>query len=217
MFKKMRNIARTKLGGVIIYRLLRLYYCALIRMKIENENEWSQYLEKGGRVLICLWHQQLLMSIIFFPKCKKYQPSVMTSRSADGDIVTRIVEAGGVTAVRGSSSRGGIAALREMIQKIKQYRLGVHALDGPQGPIGVVKLGAIAMAKDADAVIVPAVITADRAWYLHSWDKFMIPKPFSHVTVKFLPKIELPPVMDKAEYENQRKKLEDIMRPYLRI
>jgi len=74
MFKKMRNVARTKLGGVIIYRLLRLYYCALIRMKIENENEWSQYLEKGGRVLICLWHQQLLMSIIFFLNVKNISP-----------------------------------------------------------------------------------------------------------------------------------------------
>ncbi len=216
MFKKLRNVARTKFGGVVLYRLLRLY-CVLICMKIENENEWSQYLEKGGRVLICLWHQQLLMSIIFFPKYKKYQPCVMTSKSRDGDVSTGIVEAGGVTAVRGSSSRGGITALREMIHRIKTYRLGAHTLDGPQGPMGIVKLGAIAIASDAGAVMVPAVIIADRAWYLHSWDKFMIPKPFSHVTIKFLPKIELPSVMDKAEYENQRKKLEDIMRPYLHL
>jgi len=216
MFKKLRNIARTKWGGVILYWLLRVY-CASVRVKIENEKEWSQYLKQGGRVLICLWHQQLLLSIIFFPKYKKYQPSVMTSKSADGDISTRIVAAGGVTAVRGSSSRGGISALREMIYRIKTYRLGAHTLDGPQGPIGVVKLGAIAIAKDAGAVMVPAVVIAERAWYLHSWDKFMIPKPFSRVTIKFLPKIELPPDMNKAEYETQRQNLEDIMKPYLKF
>ena len=93
----------------------------------------------------------------------------------------------------------------------------MHFLDGPRGPAGVVKAGAIAIAHGAGAVIVPGVVIADRAWYLHSWDRFMIPKPFARVTIKYFPKIELPPVMDKAEYENQRKKLEEIMRPYLRL
>ncbi len=216
MFKKLRYIARTKVAGVVIYRILRLY-CATLRLKIENENEWSHYLEQGGKVLICLWHQQLLPAIRFFPKYNKYQPSVMSSRSIDGDISSRIIEAGDVTAVRGSSSRGGIAALREMIRRIKQYRLGAHILDGPQGPIGVVKLGAIAIAHEAGAAMIPTVVFTDRAWYLHSWDKFMIPKPFSSVTIKFLPKIELPSVMDKVEYGNQRKKLEEMMRPYLHL
>ena len=214
MFKKLRNVARTRFAGAILYWIVRLY-CVTLRLKVENENEWSNYLEQGGKVLLCLWHQQLLLSILFFSKYKKYPPSVMTSRSLDGDVSTRIIEAGGVAAVRGSSSRGGIAALKEMIQRIKQYRLGAHILDGPRGPAGVAKLGAIAIAHGAGAVIVPTVIFADRAWYLHSWDRFMIPKPFARITIKFFPKIELPPVMDKAEYENQRKKLEIILQPYL--
>jgi len=95
--------------------------------------------------------------------------------------------------------------------------MAAHMLDGPRGPAGLVKLGAIAIARGAGAVIVPSVAIADSAWYLHSWDRFMIPKPFSRVTIKFCPKIELPSAMDKAEFENQRKKLEDIMRPYLKL
>ena len=102
-----------------------------------------------------------------------------------------------------------------MINRLKQYRLVAYILDGPRGPVGVAKLGAIA--KEANAVIIPSVVIADRAWYLHSWDRFMIPKPFARVTIKFLPKIELPPVMDKAEYENQRKRLEMILQPYLHL
>lgn len=215
MFKKLRNIAKTRFAGAFIYGVARLY-CATFRLKIENENELAGHLRQGGRVLICLWHQQLLLAVRFFSKYKKYHPSVMTSRSVDGDISTRIIEAGGIAAVRGSSSRGGIAALREMIQRIKQYRLGAHILDGPQGPAGVAKLGAFAIANGAEAVIVPTVITADRAWYLNSWDRFMIPKPFARVTVKFFPKIELPKVMGKGEYNNQKKNLEDLMKPYLR-
>ncbi len=104
-----------------------------------------------------------------------------------------------------------------MIQRIKRYHLGVHILDGPQGPAGVAKLGAIALANEAGAILVPVVVSADRAWYLNSWDRFMIPKPFSRVTVKFLPKIDLPRKMDKTEFENLRKKLEDIMSPYLQF
>jgi hypothetical protein len=214
MFKKLRNVARTRFAGAVLYRIVRLY-CVTLRLKIENE--WSNYLEQGGKVLLCLWHQQLLLSIQLFSRYKKYLPSVMTSRSLDGDISTRIIEAGGVAAVRGSSSRGGIAALKEMIQRIKQYRLGAHILDGPRGPAGVAKLGAIAIAHGAGAVIVPTVIFADRAWYLHSWDRFMIPKLFARITIKCFPKIELPPVMDKADYENQRKRLERMMQPYLHL
>jgi hypothetical protein len=216
MFKKLRYIARTKVAGVIIYRILRLY-CATLRLKVENEDECSHYLEQGGKVLLCLWHQQFLLAIPCFTIYKKYQPGVMISKSLDGDIASRVVEAGGAVAVRGSSSRGGIAALREMIQRIKRYHLGVHILDGPQGPAGVAKLGAITLANEAGAILVPVVVSADRAWYLNSWDRFMIPKPFSRVTVKFLPKIELPQIMDKTEYENQRKKIEVVMGPYLHL
>jgi lysophospholipid acyltransferase (LPLAT)-like uncharacterized protein len=104
-----------------------------------------------------------------------------------------------------------------MIRRLKDYRFAAHILDGPRGPAGVVKVGAIAIAHGAGAVIVPGVVIADRAWYLHSWDRFMIPKPFARVTIKFLSKIELPSVMDKAEYENQRKRLEIIMQPYLKL
>jgi lysophospholipid acyltransferase (LPLAT)-like uncharacterized protein len=104
-----------------------------------------------------------------------------------------------------------------MIHRLRDYRLAAHIIDGPRGPAGVVKLGAIAIAHGAGAVIVPGIITADRAWYLGSWDRFMIPKPFARVTVKYLPVIELPPVMDKAGLENQRKKLEVMMQPYLKL
>jgi lysophospholipid acyltransferase (LPLAT)-like uncharacterized protein len=214
MFKKLRNIARTRLAGAIIYRIARLY-CATFRLKIENETEWLDYLEEGGRILICCWHQQFFVGVRVFNKYRKYRPPLMSSRSLDGQIAAGVAQRSGFYTVWGSSSRGGGNALKEMISRIKQHRLAVHILDGPRGPAGVVKAGVIAMANSSGAVIIPGFVTADRAWYLHSWDRFMIPKPFARVTVTFCPKIELPPVMDKADYENQRKRLEMIMQPYL--
>ena len=158
-----------------------------------------------------------LSEFVFLKDTENIEPALMSSKSLDGQIAGGIARRAGFYTVWGSSSNSASAALKGMIYRLRDYRLAVHVLDGPRGPSGVVKLGAIAIAHGADAVIVPAVVIADRAWYLHSWDKFMIPKPFSRVTVKFCPKIELPPTMDKPEYENQRKNLEVIMQPYLRL
>jgi lysophospholipid acyltransferase (LPLAT)-like uncharacterized protein len=216
VFEKLRNIAKTRLAGVIIYWIIRLY-SATFRLKIENEAQWLDYLEKGGRVLVCGWHQQFFAEINIFKKHKKYHPALMSSQSLDGQIAAGVVKNAGFYTVWGSSSNSAIAALKQISRRLKDYRLAAHILDGPRGPAGVVKAGAIAIARIAGAAIVPVVTVADRAWYLHSWDRFMIPKPFARVTIKFLPIIELPPVLDKAEYENQRKKLEITMRPYLKL
>jgi lysophospholipid acyltransferase (LPLAT)-like uncharacterized protein len=215
MFKKLRKIARTKPAGAVIYWIVRLY-CATLRLKIENEDEWFSYLENGGKVLLCGWHQQFLVGVSFAKRYRKYQPALMSSKSLDGQIAGGIAGRAGFYTVWGSSSRSASAALKGMIHRLRDYRLAAHIIDGPRGPAGVVKLGAIAIANGAGAVIVPGVVIADRAWYLKSWDRFMIPKPFARVTVKYLPMIELPPAMDKAELENQRKKLEVIMQPYLK-
>ena len=216
MFKKLRRIAKTKPAGAVIYWLVRLY-CATFRLKIENEAQWFSYFEQGGKVLLCTWHQQFFVGIRLFKKYKKYQPSLMSSKSLDGQIAAGIAKRVGCYTVWGSSSNSASAALKEMIHRLRDHRLAAHVLDGPRGPAGVVKLGVIAIAYGAGAVIVPGVVIVDRAWYLHSWDRFMIPKPFARVTVTFYPKIELPPVMNKADYENQRKRLEMIMQPYLHI
>ena len=216
MFKKLRRIAKTRFAGIIIHGIIRLY-CATFRLKVENEAQWFDYLEQGGKVLLCGWHQQFFAGIRYFEKYKKYQPAIMSSKSLDGQIAAGVAKRAGCYTVWGSSSNSASAALKEMIRRLKDYRFALHILDGPRGPAGVVKAGAIAIAHGAGAVIVPGVIIVDRAWYLHSWDRFMIPKPFARVTIKYFPKIELPPEMDKAEYENQRKKLEEIMRPYLHL
>ncbi|MFW6082325.1 MAG: hypothetical protein ACOC7W_10450, partial [Desulfosalsimonas sp.] len=84
-----------------------------------------------------------------------------------------------------------------------------------RGPAGVVKNGAIAMAQGAGAVVVPVFVSADRAWYLNSWDRFQVPKPFSRVTVRYGEMITIPATRNTGEFEEQRKRLEDIMRPGL--
>ncbi len=174
-----------------------------------------EYLNQGGVVLICAWHQQFFAAIRHCPKYKIYNPSVMVSRSKDGEIAAGVAKLAGWNAVRGSSSRGGREALSQMITNLKKTGLAGHIVDGPQGPAGRVKAGAIRLAHAADAVIVPSYVLAEKKWHFNSWDKFMLPKPFSKVTLRFGHMIKFDKVKDEKEFEKQRKQLEEIMLPTL--
>ena len=214
MLKKLSTLAKTKAASFLIYWLVRSY-CAALRVRIENESEWFDYLKKGGRVLLCCWHQQFFIGVRIFGKYRKFAPALMSSRSKDGQMGAGVAQRAGCHTVWGSSTRGGGSALKEMIKRIRETRLAVHMIDGPQGPAGVVKAGVIAMAHGANAALVPVCVRSDRAWYLKSWDAFMIPKPFARVTVSFSSPVELPKAKDKANLEEQRQMLENIMRPCL--
>jgi lysophospholipid acyltransferase (LPLAT)-like uncharacterized protein len=215
MFKKMRKLATTKLASKIIYWIINSY-SSTFRFSMANEESWLKYLEGGGRVLLCGWHQQFFSSLSYFKKYEKYHPTFMASKSLDGAIATGVGLQMGWHPVRGSSSRDGGFALKEMTDRLKKHGLAVLLLDGPRGPAGIVKPGVIKLAHTADAVIVPAYAQAEKAWYFNSWDKFMIPKPFSRVSIVFCDMIKLPPDQTDADLENQRLRLESILRPYLK-
>ena len=215
MFKKLRNLATTKLAASLLCFIARSY-CATFRLTVVNENQWLNDLERGAHVLLCAWHQQFFSCIRYFKKYKKYHPSLIISKSLDGEITANIAERSGWYAVRGSSSRDGGIALKEIIVRLKQYGLAGHTLDGPRGPAGVIKPGIISMVHATNAVIVPVYIKAEKAWYFKSWDKFMVPKPFSRVSINFGEMIKLPPLQVETDFENQRLMLEKIMQPYLK-
>ncbi|MCU0598031.1 MAG: lysophospholipid acyltransferase family protein [Desulfobacterales bacterium] len=194
----------------ILYHSIRLYSWTF-RFSVENEEEWMTHLKQGGRVLLCTWHQQFFSAIRYFRKYKAYTPALMISRSKDGDIIAGIAQRTGWIPVRGSSSRGGKESLKEMIVRLKMTGLAAHIMDGPKGPMGKVKAGAVQLALSADAVIVPFYIKADRAWYFKSWDKFFIPKPFARVRLEYGRMIRLVQSESAHVFEAQRQKIEDIM------
>ena len=199
-----------------LYRFARAYLLTF-RLKIENENEWMDYLKNGGTVLICAWHQQFFSGIRHFQNYKKFNPSIMISQSKDGEIVAGIAKRAGWHPIRGSSSRGGKEALKNMIANLKKTKLAAHIVDGPQGPSGQVKAGAIRLAHAADAAIVPFCVYAENGWHFNSWDKFLLPKPFSRVLLRFGKMIKFDKTKDEEAFEKQRRRLEDIMLPALKI
>jgi lysophospholipid acyltransferase (LPLAT)-like uncharacterized protein len=214
--KKLNRLFTTELFISFLYRLNRVYSWTF-RLKVENEKEWMEYLKNGGTVLLCTWHQQFFSAIRHFQNYKVFNPSIMISQSKDGEIVAGIAERTGWHPVRGSSSKGGKRALQIMIDNFKKTKLAGHIVDGPNGPSGKVKAGVIRLAHVANAVIVPFYVSAENGWHFNSWDKFLLPKPFSKVSLRFGKMIKFESVKDEESFEEQRKQLEDIMLPALKV
>jgi hypothetical protein len=133
-----------------------------------------------GKVLFCFWHSRLL-GLCYTHRFRGI--GIMVSKSFDGEWIARIVTKLGYRVFRGSAARDGAAALVEML-KSDGGDLAL-TVDGPRGPAEVAKPGAITLASHSGLPVVPITCVADSAWRLKSWDAFIIPKPFSVVTVRY--------------------------------
>jgi lysophospholipid acyltransferase (LPLAT)-like uncharacterized protein len=195
----------------IAYGILRLYLC-LLRIRPEHEEELLDYLHQGGKAIAAVWHQRILLVIRYARRFCEFNPAVMISRSRDGDLIADICRRLNFRPVRGSSSRGGREALAAMITELSVHPTAVHAVDGPQGPRGLIKAGLIRMAQLSGAPIIPVYISVNRAWTLRSWDRFLIPKPFSTIRVRWDKPIPVPAELDNAAFEIVRLDIEKRMR-----
>lgn len=183
-------------------------YLFLIRIRAVNEDMTLQYLKSGQKMIVAIWHQRIIPVVDYARRFSVYAPSAMISQSRDGDIIAGVVSLLNFRPVRGSSSRGGKEALADMIADLAENQMAVHAVDGPQGPRGVVKPGLIVMAQSTGVPIVPVYISVDRAWVLNSWDRTLIPKPFSTVTVRWDKPISVPEHLNEEAFESTRKQIE---------
>lgn len=197
-----------------VARLICLY-SRTFRLTVQNEQPWLEHLESGGRVILCSWHQQFFSFVRHFSGYRLYQPGLMISQSADGALIAGVARQMGWTTVRGSSSRGGLKAMFGMIEHLQKHRLAGHIVDGPRGPVGVIKKGVIHMARETDAMLVPVYAESANSWKFQSWDRFFIPKPFSRVCIRFGEMVALSATQDEDGFERQRSDLESAMLPGL--
>ena len=131
--------------------------------------------------IYAFWHQTLLVSACRF---RGLDIAILISRSFDGELIARTVEHLGFKAIRGSSTRGGATALKQMSEAYREGRRCAFTADGPKGPAMVAKPGPVQLAELVGVDQVGAFhMLPDRAWTLKTWDGFLIPKPFSRVRI----------------------------------
>ena len=160
--------------------------------------------QKPGPEIYCFWHQCVLPCTVYF---RHSRAVILISRSFDGELITRILRRFGYDAVRGSSSRGGQEGLMGLRRILESGRTAIFTADGPRGPIYRTKMGPIKLAQLSGAPIGVFHLEPERAWVLHSWDRFLIPKPFTRICVSWAQWIHVPPELPASELEPKREDL----------
>jgi lysophospholipid acyltransferase (LPLAT)-like uncharacterized protein len=148
-------------------------------------------------LVYAFWHRCVIPAAWLW---RRADISVMTSRSFDGEYIARIIGKLGFVAVRGSSSRGGTEGLRQMARESDEA-VAAFTADGPRGPKYVAKHGPVLLARLTGAPLAAFHIALEKAWVLNTWDKFMIPKPFSRALVRVSSKILVPADCDGGRLE----------------
>lgn len=128
----------------------------------------------------CFWHRSVIPAAYRF---RNQKIAVMTSRSFDGEYIARIIQKLGFIPVRGSSSRGAVGALLGMRQVLEEGHSAIFTIDGPRGPRYVAKPGPVLLAKKTGAPINCFYVAVEHAWISNSWDRMIIPKPFSRAVI----------------------------------
>jgi lysophospholipid acyltransferase (LPLAT)-like uncharacterized protein len=168
------------------------------------------HIEEGGPadfytrpLILCFWHEAIFPSTYAF---RDQQISVLTSQSFDGEYIARIIASFGYVPVRGSSSRGGARALLQSRRVLEKGLTVAFTSDGPRGPALIAKPGPITLARSSGIPIVPFHLAVDRAWHLNSWDRSVIPKPFSRALIWMGKQIVVPrntPDADLQAYQEE--------------
>jgi len=177
---------------------------ALIRL-IGPTLRFTVSIEEGGPeswdahpAIYVFWHRCVITSCWWW---RHTGIRVMTSSSFDGEYIARIVEKFGYKAVRGSSTRGAVRALLGMHREIEAGYSVAFTIDGPKGPMNVAKPGPVLLARNTQLPIVPFYIAVKEAWVLNSWDRFVIPKPFSRAVLRISKVIRVPEETDSRAAE----------------
>jgi lysophospholipid acyltransferase (LPLAT)-like uncharacterized protein len=154
----------------------------LIRVESIGEDHVRLLWNEQKLVIIAFWHDQLLLMV------KGYhgpQAKILISASKDGELIARTMEHFGQGAVRGSSSRGGRAAFRAMVELAREPFDLVFTPDGPKGPRHQVKEGVVQLARLTGRPVVPMAFVCSRGRRFSSWDRFLLPYPFGRGVYSF--------------------------------
>lgn len=213
--KLYKKISRSRLAHRVLAAVVRLY-SRTITLECHNEGPWMDHVQSGGKVVLGFWHQHIVGTLGYHRNLAPYKPLIMISASSDGALIGGIARHLSVQVVHGSSSKGGRAALMEMVRKLRSSAVVCHVLDGPRGPAGNIKAGVVLIAQTTGAAIYPTHFKAENFWQVNSWDKHIIPKPFSRVIIRFGNPISYPRrFADKAEMGRFLESMEGIIKPDL--
>ena len=152
------------------------------RFRAVNAEGYLAERASGRAVVLVLWHGEMLPLLYYH---RDQQIGVLVSEHGDGEIIARILSGFGFRLIRGSTSRGAARALIAVDRELREGHVVGITPDGPRGPRHSVAPGALLAAHRANVKLVSLAARASSFWRLGSWDQFIIPKPFSTITIAY--------------------------------
>lgn len=193
--------------GLGVFRL----WTKTLRFRVEDPDKVLPA-SRDEPFILSVWHNRLLLLPPVFSLCFPHRRSVgLISASRDGDFVSILVERFGHGTVRGSTSRKGVIALRQLVDALAAGTNVLITPDGPRGPLYEVNQGVIYVAQKSGAAVVPMHMEFSNAWRLKSWDRFFVPKPFSKVRILFGAPQRVQLTAGAEEFERERLRIKDAM------
>lgn len=206
---KQRTLIR--LADLVFFFLISLIG-RTTRFEIEGWENWEAATANGRLPIYTFWHDRIFLATYFW---RRRRIVVMTSQSFDGEYIARFIQRFGYGAARGSSSRGGIGAVVEMVRLMRAGCPTAFTIDGPKGPRYVAKAGATLLAKKTGQPVLPFVIIPKSCWQAKSWDRMQVPRPFTRARVLIAPPIDVPPDADEnlmeAKLQELQQRLDDLV------
>lgn len=169
---------------------------ATFRIREIHPDREQRLRDLGVPYVYTLWHGRMVLCILAH---LHEQIVTMASRSKDGEVIARWLVRNGYIPVRGSTRKGGREALGEMIELVRAGHRAALTVDGPKGPPRKTQAGVLKLARETGAWILPFTGASSRPWFLKSWDRYLVPKPFSRCVVGYGEPFPIPPEMPDTE------------------
>ena len=193
--------------GYALYRL----WARTLRLEVDDPENVVGFVRERP-VIFAIWHNRLLMLPRVFDPCFPSRQSLgLISASRDGDLVATLIERSGYGTVRGSSSRKGVIALRQLVDSLAAGMNVLITPDGPRGPVYETSPGVVFLAQKTGAPVVPIHLEYSRCWRLKSWDRFVVPHPFARLRARFGAPLQMAPATDANQLEAERLRLQEAM------
>jgi len=199
---KQRLIIR--LADFAFYSLINLIG-RTIKFEVTGWEIHEQIMRRGQLPIYVFWHERIFLTTYWW---RDRRLIVLTSKSFDGEYIARFIQRFGYGTVRGSSTRGGVGAVVELVRLMRQGCGVGFTIDGPKGPPRVAKMGAVLLAKKTGHPILPVTMALERHWTAPTWDNFQVPKPFSRACVMVAAPIYVAADADEAELSARNEQLQ---------
>ncbi len=176
-----------------------------LRFRILGKEHYQNLRRKGQNFLIAVWHGRIFLPVYAL---RNQNIAVIVSQHWDGEMIARTIRMLGYRAIRGSSTRGGKKAFHDMVAYLRSGGVGANIPDGPTGPPRQLKLGTLFLAQRSGVPILPMSFSTTKGKKFRSWDRFLLPLPFSRVSLIFGEPLVVPPNVDEKQINRLAQTLE---------